>query len=93
MNSLSPKVLPAALVILLSILLSGPALARDLFRAVIKLDGQTGVNSTNSLSQVADLFDESALLALFPTADYVPGFTAFEVALDLRGVDSWVCYA
>jgi len=93
LNSLLPKVLPAALVIFLSVLLSGPVLARDLFRAVITLDGQTGVNSTNSLGNVTDLFDEAALLALFPTADYVPGFTAFSVALDLRGVASIVSYA
>ncbi|HIL80424.1 MAG TPA: hypothetical protein EYG54_04070 [Myxococcales bacterium] len=92
MNSLLPKVLPAALVIFLSVLLSGPVVARDLFRAVITLDGQTGVNSTNSLGNVTDLFDETALSALFPTADYVPGFTAFSVALDLRGVASSVSY-
>lgn len=69
-----------------------PALARDLFESRIGVDGETVVETTNSIVQLNELFDDESLAALFPD-DYIPDVSAVVGAVDLRGLAATLSYA
>ncbi len=72
-------------------LLPAPGLGRDLFVMRIEVGGQVEVEGTNFLLQVDELFDEDSLEALFGSA-YLPGVSAMNGQLDLRGVSSRISF-
>jgi hypothetical protein len=78
---------PALLAALIALLCALPAGARSLFEARIRVGSETEKNVTNSLREVPDLLDGTALLELFPTWTPLQDFVA---TLDLRGLPAEV---
>ena len=70
---------------------SAPALARDLYRSVVTVGPETVVQTTNSLNDLEEIFDDDSLADLFP--GYVPGVSAVTGAIDLRGLGAALSYA
>jgi hypothetical protein len=74
------------LAILLALVSTGPAAARDLFQGVVSVGGGTpGSVGTNKARNVPDLFDTSALTRIEPGYD---ASQAVAAVLDLRGLEA-----
>jgi len=74
---------------------AAPAVARDLFVAEVTVASGTVPNSavetTNSITNLEELFDDESLQSLFPS--YVPGESAVIGVIDLRGLAAQLEYA
>jgi hypothetical protein len=69
---------------------SSRALARDLYRTIVTVGPDSVVQTTNSLENIEEIFDDESLSVLFP--GYVPGVSDVTATVDLRKLPALLSY-